>query len=61
MQHPDQVLSRDQIVQAIWDKGGDYINDNTLSVTVRRLREKIGDDRAERIVTVRGFGYKALS
>lgn len=61
MQHPDQVLSRDQIVQAIWDKGGDYINDNTLSVTVRRLREKIGDDQAERIVTVRGFGYKALS
>lgn len=62
MQHPDQVLTREQIVQALWDDGGNYVNDNTLTVTVRRLREKIGDDKAdpERIVTVRGFGYKAV-
>lgn len=62
MRHPNQVLTREQIVRAIWDEGGDYVNDNTLTVTIRRLREKIGDDKAapERIVTVRGFGYKAV-
>lgn len=62
MQHPNQVLTREQLVQALWDEGGNYVNDNTLTVTVRRLREKIGDDKAEpeRIVTVRGFGYKAV-
>ena len=44
----------------IWDLAGDYVNDNTLTVYIKRLREKIEDDpaRPQRIKTVRGLGYK---
>lgn len=54
------VLTRAQLLEAIWDVAGDYVNDNTLTVYIKRLREKIEDDPAEPriIVTVRGFGYK---
>jgi len=56
-----QVLSRKQILEGIWDVAGDFVNDNTLTVYIKRLREKIEDDpRAPKlIVTVRGLGYKA--
>jgi DNA-binding response OmpR family regulator len=50
-----RILTRDALLQAIWDEGGQFIDDNTLSVHIRRLREKIG---AERIRTVRGVGYR---
>jgi DNA-binding response OmpR family regulator len=55
------VLSRDQLLEGIWDIAGDFVNDNTLSVYIKRLREKIEDDpQNPRIVkTVRGLGYKA--
>lgn len=54
------VLTRAQLLEAIWDVAGDYVNDNTLTVYIKRLREKIEDDPAEPriIVTVRGLGYK---
>ena len=54
------VLSRAQLLDAIWDVAGDYVNDNTVTVYIKRLREKIEDDPAEPkiILTVRGMGYK---
>lgn len=57
--HPGQVLARGQLLGAIWDAGGDYVNDNTLTVYVKRLRSKLEDDgTAPLIVTVRGLGYR---
>ena len=54
------VLSRERLLDAIWDAAGEYVNDNTLTVYIKRLREKIEDDPAEPkiILTVRGIGYK---
>ena len=55
------VLTRAKLLQDLWDVGGEYVNDNTLTVYIKRLREKIEDDPAEPtlIRTIRGFGYKA--
>ncbi len=55
-QHKNQVLTRSQLLEQLWDIDGDFIDDNTLSVYVKRLREKLGDDK-EIISTVRGVGY----
>lgn len=54
------VLTRTQLLDAIWDVAGEYVNDNTLTVYIKRLREKIEDDPAnpQIILTVRGLGYK---
>lgn len=54
------VLSRTQLLESIWDIAGDFVNDNTLTVYIKRLREKIEDDpqNPEIIKTVRGLGYK---
>lgn len=54
------VLTRTQLLDAIWDVAGEYVNDNTLTVYIKRLREKIEDNPAnpQIILTVRGLGYK---
>ena len=54
------VLTRERLLDAIWDAAGEYVNDNTLTVYIKRLREKIEDDPADPqiILTVRGIGYK---
>lgn len=54
------VLSRTQLLEAIWDVAGDFVNDNTLTVYIKRLREKIEDDPQNPVIikTVRGLGYK---
>lgn len=54
------VLSRNQLLDSIWDIAGDFVNDNTLTVYIKRLREKIEDNPSEPkiILTVRGLGYK---
>ena len=49
------IVTRAMLLQSIWDDNGDFIDDNTLSVHISRLREKIG---AEHIKTVRGVGYR---
>ena len=56
----NKVLSRAQILEKLWDVTYDFINDNTLSVYIKRLREKIEDDssKPQYILTVRGLGYK---
>ncbi len=58
--YPGQVLTRAQLL-SIWDVAGEFVNDNTLTVYIKRLREKIEDDpQNPRIIqTVRGLGYRA--
>lgn len=60
LQNPRQTLSREQILEKLWDINGDFVNDNALSVFIRRLREKLEDDPAHpvHILTVRGMGYR---
>lgn len=55
--HAGCVWERGQLLQALWDDGGAFVEDNTLTVTVKRLREKLGPEGA-RIATVRGIGYR---
>ena len=59
MKNPEQILSRASILQELWDVDGDFIDDSSLSVYIRRLREKIEDAAGEPtyIVTNRGSGY----
>ena len=54
------VLSREKLLMEIWDAAGEFVNDNTLTVYIKRIREKIEDDPANPsiIKTVRGLGYK---
>jgi two-component system response regulator VicR len=58
--HEGQVLSRNQLLESIWDIAGSFVNDNTLTVYIKRLREKLEDDPQDPkiIKTVRGIGYK---
>lgn len=60
IQNPLQTLEREKILEKLWDMDGDFVDDNTLSVYIRRLREKLEDNpsKPEYIVTVRGIGYK---
>lgn len=55
-----QTLSRDKLLEEIWDSAGDYVGDNTLTVYIKRLREKIEPDpqNPSYIHTVRGMGYR---
>jgi DNA-binding response OmpR family regulator len=55
-----QVLSRNQLLEGIWDVAGDFVNDNTLTVYIKRLRDKLEDDPQNPAIikTVRGLGYK---
>lgn len=60
IQNEGNVLTRNQLLESIWDVSGDFVNDNTLTVYIKRLREKIEEDpqNPEIIKTVRGFGYQ---
>lgn len=59
LNHRGQTLSRSQILEGIWDEAGDFVNDNTLSVYMKRLRKKLGDTADGQIIrTVRGIGYR---
>lgn len=60
MQNHNNVLSRKVILEKLWDIEGDFIDDNTLSVYIKRLREKIEKDSSSPVYikTVRGVGYK---
>ena len=55
-----RLLTRSRLLEEIWDVAGDFVNDNTLTVYIKRLRDKIEDNPAQPkiIVTVRGMGYK---
>lgn len=60
LNNPDIVLTRERLLSEIWDASGDFVNDNTLTVYIKRLREKVEKDpQNPRIIcTVRGLGYK---
>lgn len=58
MAHPGRIFTRDEILADIWDISGNFVNDNTLSVTMKRIREKLGDMDGKIIRTVRGIGYR---
>lgn len=53
------ILSRNKLLEYIWDVEGDFVNDNTLTVYIKRLRDKIEDDPSEPTIikTIRGLGY----
>ena len=58
--HPNWVFTREEILANIWDTDQEYVNDNTLTVYIKRIREKIEDDptNPKIILTVRGVGYR---
>lgn len=60
LHHRGQVLTREQILAAVWDIEERFVDENTLNVNVRRLREKLEDDpkKPEHLLTVFGIGYK---
>ena len=60
LQHRGQALTRDRLLEEIWDCSGDFVSDNTLTVYIKRLREKIEPEpqNPRYIRTVRGLGYR---
>lgn len=58
--NPEHIITRERLLDELWDAAGEFVNDNTLTVYVKRLREKIEDDPAKPkiILTVRGTGYR---
>ncbi len=60
IKNANRVITRNTILNELWDNTGDFVDDNTLSVYVRRLREKIEADPShpEHLITIRGFGYQ---
>lgn len=60
LQNKGQILTRNQLLEEIWDASGEYVNDNTLSVYMKRLREKIEEKpQSPRLLhTIRGIGYR---
>jgi DNA-binding response OmpR family regulator len=57
---PKSIITRARLLDELWDAAGEFVNDNTLTVYIKRLREKIEDDPAspQIILTVRGTGYR---
>ncbi len=63
VRNANKVVTRETILDALWDNTGDFVDNNTLSVYIRRLREKIELDpsQPQHLTTVRGFGYQWVS
>lgn len=58
MLNRDRFVTREQLLEYLWDSKGIFVNDNTLSVNISRLREKLGSSCGGQIITKRGIGYK---
>jgi len=60
MENPSQIISKDKLLQVLWDIDGDFVDENTLAVNIRRLREKVevNPSKPKLIETVRGVGYR---
>lgn len=60
VRNANRIMTRRVILEELWDQGGSFVDDNTVSVYIRRLREKVEEDpsRPRYLVTVRGFGYQ---
>ncbi len=58
LEYPKQIISKEQILEAVWDMDGQFVDDNTVPVTISRLKKKIaGEEDYEYIKNVRGLGY----
>ncbi|MGO3751605.1 MAG: response regulator transcription factor [Peptoniphilaceae bacterium] len=55
IKNPHKIFTREFLLERFWDSNENYVNDNTLTVTIKRIREKI---KEESITTIRGIGYK---
>lgn len=60
VRNANQIVTRDLILNELWDESGSFVDDNTLSVYIRRLRKKVENDPSHpaHLITVRGFGYQ---
>ena len=60
IRNADRIVTREAILSELWDEAGNFVDNNTLSVYVRRLREKVEVDPShpQHLITVRGFGYQ---
>ena len=58
MENRNITITRGLLLAHFWDSAEEYVNDNTLSVMVKRLREKLGEESRKMLKTVRGIGYK---
>ena len=56
----NMLVTREQILDKIWDMAGNFVNDNTLTVYIKRIREKLDDKDGKIIQTVRGIGYRVV-
>jgi two-component system response regulator VicR len=59
LKNPMQILSKNQLLESLWDSGGNFVDENTLAVNIRRLREKIETDPSHPVYikNIRGLGY----
>ncbi len=56
MENKGKTITRIQLLEQVWDRSGNYVNDNTLTVAMKRLREKLHNPAC--IKTIRSFGYR---
>lgn len=56
MENKGKTVTRRQLLETVWDSNGNYVNDNTLTVTMKRLREKLHNPTC--LKTIRSFGYR---
>ena len=56
MENKGKTITRNQLLEQVWDRSGSYVNDNTLTVTMKRLREKLNHPAC--LKTIRSFGYR---
>ena len=56
MENKGKTVTRERLLEQIWDSNGNYVNDNTLTVTMKRLREKLHQPLC--LKTIRSFGYR---
>ena len=56
MENKNQAITRNRLLELLWDADGNFVNDNTLTVTMKRLREKMNNPK--QIQTLRGIGYR---
>lgn len=57
LENPKQIISKEQILAAVWDIDGQFVEDNAVPVTISRLKKRLGGGAYEYIKNVRGFGY----
>ena len=56
-----EIVSREDLTECLWENAGEYLDANTLSVHIKRIREKLGEgENSELIQTIRGEGYKFI-